>query len=90
MSKFHLRLDRKRWAAVRRRILDRDNWRCQICGNYGNEVDHMVALFDGGAKYDLENLRCLCRSCHIEVTADLNRRRNPERSAWRTLVKELL
>ena len=54
------------WKRRRLRILDRDGWRCVLCGAASRlEVDHRVPLQDGGLEED-ENLRALCRSCHIE------------------------
>ena len=62
-------VDRKRWRKVRLTILDRDGYRCQLCGKAGKmEVDHSTPLEHGGDAYSPENLRCLCRGCHIEVT----------------------
>ena len=38
-------IDRKRWAKHRQLILDRDGYRCQICGKAGRlEVDHITPL----------------------------------------------
>lgn len=94
MSRQHDILDRTRWAAVRRRALDRDGWRCRSCGRAGRlEVDHIRALEDGGARYDLANLWVLCRGCHISKTARENRARRPvppEVEEWHKLVMELL
>lgn len=62
-------------------ILDRDGWRCQLCGiktpkskrgglhDNSPEVDHIISLADGGdhAPY---NLQCACRKCNISKGAD--------------------
>ena len=29
------------WLRVRRNVLDAENWRCRLCGGYGNEADHI-------------------------------------------------
>ena len=44
MSRHHRKLDRRRWERVRLECLDRDGWRCQRCGAYGKECDHVVPL----------------------------------------------
>lgn len=50
---------------VRRRVLDRDGWRCVRCGAAARlEVDHIRPRRAGGGN-DEANLRTLCRSCHI-------------------------
>ena len=89
-SRFHAQLDTRRWARVRLQVLDRDEWRCRICGAYGNECDHIVPLHKGGAPYDPNNLQTQCRNCHIEKTRGENERPDPARDAWRKLVAELL
>ena len=94
MGRAHFRLDRRRWAHVRRVVLDRDRYRCQSCGVAGRlEVDHIIPLADGGARWDLSNLQTLCRSpCHFAKTAAENRTRRPVSPAverWRELVEEL-
>ena len=72
-----------RWARLRRAILDRDGWRCQRCGRYGRmEIHHA----DGDPmNNDVDNLRTLCRSCHIRHHAPAI---TPAVAAWRALVDE--
>ena len=79
-----------RWKRVRVAALDRDGWRCQLCGRAGRlEVDHVQPLRNGGALYDLENLQSLCRGCHV---AKSNRERGivPMPESWRRLVVDLV
>ena len=74
MSKRHLRLNARRWRLVRRRILERDGWRCSTCGRASRlEVDHRIPITDGGAPWHPDNLQALCRGCHIAKTAAENR-----------------
>ena len=70
------KIDRKRWARLRREVLDRDGWRCQqplgneICGRKGRlECDHRTPMRWGGDVYALENLWILCRQHHFEKSA---------------------
>ena len=53
----------RRWARLRRVVLDAANWRCSRCGRYANEVDHVVPLEKGGDAWKLANLQALCRAC---------------------------
>ena len=80
------------WERVRRRVLDAQNWRCQICKRYGNEVDHKIPMHKGGAAWDPDNLQCLCRSCHIAKTQKENcpALRNPDAAKWKALVNQLV
>ena len=91
MSRHHSqRLPARRWARARRRVLDAANWRCAQCGQYGNEVDHILPLDRGGDPWASDNLQVLCRGCHTQKTASENRREpTPAEAAWRALVDEL-
>lgn len=61
----------------RKKLLDRDNWKCQSCGckvhdrHTGNwntpdkaHIDHIIPITKGGNS-DPSNLRVLCRTCNI-------------------------
>ena len=90
VSDNHNHLNSRRWERIRRRVLDRDGWRCAACGDYGNEVDHIVPLERAGAAYDETNLQALCRRCHIGKTrreAGEAGRTTPGRDAWQSLVE---
>ena len=90
MSRHHARLNARQWAAVRRAVLNLNNWRCQSCGGYGNAVDHVKSLHKGGNPYDPGNLQVLCRTCHIAKTRAENTRPDPQRDAWRAFVREMI
>ena len=80
-------IDTKEWAAVREIVLARDGRECQLCGRSGRlEVDHIKPMARGGSKYGLDNLRALCRGCHISRTASQNGRRR-RASPWQTFIK---
>lgn len=71
---------RARWNKVRMRVL-RGNPVCVVCERKGvtsvaTEVDHIVPLADGGARFARANLQALCRPCHELKTAFENRVRN--------------
>ena len=88
------RYSTRAWQGLRKLALDRDGWRCQQCGKAGRlEVDHVVAVRDGGEFWQLSNLQSLCRRCHLKKT----RREQPEPPrpetaagrAWDRLIREL-
>ena len=67
MSKRHVTLSRKRWLTVRRAAFERDGFRCTACNRPGRlEAHHEPPLRNGADPYDLDGIRTLCRSCHIE------------------------
>ena len=90
MSRHHTHLNPRRWAAVRRAVLERDGYRCRACGRASRlEVDHIVPLQWGGDPYDLDNLQALCAfPCHREKTISENL--NPDRLTWNDYVRELM
>lgn len=56
------------WRKVRRLVLERDEWLCQIRGEgclvRASEVDHRISWRDGGSVLDPENLRAACKRCN--------------------------
>lgn len=52
------------WTALRRAVLKRDNYSCQIkepgCQGRATDVDHIQA----GDDHRLANLQAACRTCH--------------------------
>ncbi len=54
---------------LRRKIIRRDNYTCQICGKYmpdevGLHVDHIIAIKNGGKTVE-SNLQVLCDKCNL-------------------------
>jgi len=47
------------------------------------EMDHIVPVVEGGGSCGLDNLRVLCRPCHVAETRELARRRAEQRRAAR-------
>ena len=66
------------WKAIRDQALARDGRRCVNCGTRATEVDHIVEIQDGGAEFDLSNLRSLCHSCHATKTAARRHWKDPK------------
>ena len=89
-SRHYAKLDRRRWARVRKLALRRAGYRSELSGRAGRlEVDHIVPLHRGGDPYALDNVQGLTRDEHIRKTAAENRKPDPERDAWRVLVSEI-
>lgn len=56
------------WRAMRAFVLQRDGYRCVICGmdvsaRGAARVDHIKPIREGGARLDPRNLRSLCIIC---------------------------
>lgn len=62
-----VRLDAEAYRQLHRQVLDRDDWRCQVCGALSNlEVHHKE--FRSHSGHDSEkNLITLCTACHRNV-----------------------
>ena len=64
-----IRLDAKAYRALRRKILERDAWRCQRCGSISTvEVHHIQRRSQLGDDSD-GNLITLCSDCHRAIHA---------------------
>ena len=72
---------RGRWPKVRKAILERDHYQCQIkstrCTGHATTVDHIIPVQKGGAWWDPDNLRAACAKCN---DSRIDRTRN---EAWR-------
>ena len=60
------------WPVLRRRVLQRDGYLCQVrfsegqlCGQPATDVDHI----EPGDDHSLANLRALCGWCHARKSA---------------------
>lgn len=56
-------------SKLRDKIMERDNYTCQICGRYmpdkfGIHIDHIIPVSKGGKTVE-SNLRVLCSSCNL-------------------------
>jgi len=51
---------------IRRQIMERDNYTCQLCGGPGEHVHHKIQLQDGGTNRP-DNLITLCHECHKAI-----------------------
>ena len=69
MSQNHKRLNPARWQHARRAALERDGFRCTVCGLARKlEVHHITALHKGGSAFALDNLSTLCVDHHVELS----------------------
>lgn len=64
----------KDWKQIRTEVIYRDVL-CQHCGEpYQRgarfQVDHIIAIEDGGGKFELGNLQLLCKTCHDRKSAN--------------------
>lgn len=57
-----------RWQRLRLEILERDGYRCKVCGpkckGKANEADHIIPVADGGPIWEPSNLRAACDACN--------------------------
>lgn len=60
------------WFWIRKDILKRDRYTCQICKTRLRkkflDVDHIIPVVMGGQLFDKLNLRTLCKDCHKRKT----------------------
>ena len=53
------------WSTVRGLVLQRDEERCQYCGEPAGHVDHIIPVCQGGTD-EMENLAAACASCNLK------------------------
>lgn len=71
--------------SLRKQILERDNHTCQICGSYGNKVDH-IKPWRISRDNSPENLRVLCHKCNT-ATRLPRRDARPSLEEWFKLIE---
>jgi hypothetical protein len=67
---------------MQRQVFERDNYTCQICDQYGGnlQVDHIKRWSEyPEMRFDLSNCRTLCMACHYFITF---KRKIPEGIVW--------
>ena len=58
----------KTWTGLRDRILAKQE-SCEKCGSKDKlEVDHKLAIMNGGEMWNEDNLQVLCHRCHLRKT----------------------
>ena len=62
------------WETIRKKVLERDNYICQICGKKANEVHHTDGSgsnhFTRDMNNNIDNLITLCHACHMKIEID--------------------
>ena len=62
-----LRLDSKSYSQLHRQVLERDGWRCQVCGSMQHLQVHHLKLRSRSGGDEEQNLITLCAECHERV-----------------------
>lgn len=69
MSGYHKPWHRSPWPKIRRRVLERDRYLCQIqspgCTTHATHADHIVSPIHGGEWWNPANLRASCQHCNL-------------------------
>ena len=69
-----LRLDDEAYNDLHRRVLERDSWRCQMCGSMQRlQVHHMTFRSQGGSESE-PNLITLCARCHDQLHRSIKKK----------------
>jgi 5-methylcytosine-specific restriction endonuclease McrA len=66
-SSYFEKLKDPRWQKVRLKVMERDNWTCQSCGDKSEMLTVHHGLYRWGVEpwdLPLDTLWCLCEGCH--------------------------
>jgi 5-methylcytosine-specific restriction endonuclease McrA len=61
-----IRLEGDNYGVLRRLVLCRDAWRCQVCGRASQLEIHHIEFRSSLGHDSLENLITLCAACHAD------------------------
>ncbi len=62
-----LRLDSTSYSSLHREVLERDGWRCQVCGSMQRlQVHHLKFRSHSGSDVE-HNLITVCIECHARL-----------------------
>lgn len=53
------------WKSLRRQVLERDNYKCHVCGTTANRVHHLT--YQNIYNEDLDDLVGVCAGCHQAI-----------------------
>ena len=59
-----LRLDSTSYHDLHQQVLERDGWRCQVCGSMQNLQVHHLKFRSHSGSDEEQNLITLCAECH--------------------------
>jgi 5-methylcytosine-specific restriction endonuclease McrA len=62
-----LRLDPASYRDLHRQVLERDGWRCQVCGSMQRLQVHHLKLRSQSGGDEEQNLITLCEECHTRI-----------------------
>ena len=67
-----IKLGIRAYRRIMKRVLERDDWRCQRCGPLENVHIHRRIKHSRQGNDALGNLETLCANCHMEKHGQLN------------------
>ncbi len=85
----------RRWQVLRMATLERDGYRCVICGARGRlDVDHVKPVrTHPELGFDPDNVQSLCTTCHTRKTriecGHPPPLKSPARDAWQDAIRAL-
>jgi 5-methylcytosine-specific restriction endonuclease McrA len=62
-----IRLEEENYRELRKQVLRRDGWRCQLCGSMTNLEVHHTEFRSHSGKDSEHNLITLCLDCHAST-----------------------
>ena len=66
------REDNKLLKVNKPKALERDHYRCVLCGSSDGIAVHHIVFRSQSGKSNLDNLACLCVYCHVPIAHGVN------------------
>lgn len=76
------------WNSIKDKILSERGFKCEKCGLKTDylELDHKIALMNGGDMWNKKNLQLLCKKCHNKKTRQDHYRKRMVKKNQTTLI----
>lgn len=75
MSEYWKKLKDPRWQKKRLEAMERDDWKCVMCGSSNDTLNVHHVLYKKGAEpweYEAKALKTLCEKCHKHVETSIS------------------
>ena len=77
------------WKSIRARVLERDNYKCRLCGKHATQVHHRHYGIRTMKGKTLTHLMSVCGGCHQKIEIDCEGKKRSKSAAEEWLRNQL-